>query len=154
MIIGGLLKTHYSETGNQCNRPSTTDLGNAKAMIYAIERINTNFTIVPNVPIGYELRDYCWSGALVMQIAYELMRGNYPRLIKTPAFFEQLCHENKTKAISAILAPFNTGGAVLVGGPSSNFLYSRHKPHCKEHRGLVQTSKNTSPEQFHQTSAK
>ena len=87
IIIGGLLKTHYSETGNQCNRLSTTDLGNAKAMIYAIERMNTNFTLVPNVPIGYELRDYCWSGALVTQTAYELMRGNYPGLIKTPAFF-------------------------------------------------------------------
>lgn len=59
IIIGGLLKNHYSETGNQCNRLSTTDLGNAKSMIYAIERMNTNFTIVPNVPIGYELRDLC-----------------------------------------------------------------------------------------------
>lgn len=97
IIIGGLLKTHYSETGNQCNRLSTTDLGNAKAMIYAIERMNTNFTLVPNVPIGYELRDYCWSGALVTQIAYELMRGNYPGLIKAPAFFEQLCHEKQSQ---------------------------------------------------------
>ena len=75
IIIGGLLKIHYSETGNQCNRLSTTDLGNATAMIYAIERMKTNFTLVPKVPIGYELRDCCWRGALVTQIAYELMRG-------------------------------------------------------------------------------
>ena len=59
IIIGGLLKNHYSETGNQCNRLSTTDLGNVKSMIYAIEKMNMNFTIVPNVPIGYELRDLC-----------------------------------------------------------------------------------------------
>lgn len=81
-------------------------------MIYAIERMNTNFTLVPNVPIGYELRDYCWSDSLDMQIAYELMRQLFSNSCVT---------KNKTKAISALLAPFNTVGAVLVGDRSSNF---------------------------------
>ena len=52
VVIGGMLNIHYSETGDQCNRLSTIGLGNAEAIIYAIERINKDSTLLPNVTIG------------------------------------------------------------------------------------------------------
>ena len=118
VMVGGLLNIHYSETGDQCNRLSTIGLGNAEAMIYAIERINKNFTLLPNVTIGYDLRDYCRSQALAMQIAYDFMRDGDPVCMSnqddssTPNGYVA---NNRTKSITSLVGPFNSGSAVLVG---------------------------------------
>ena len=117
-MVGGLLNIHYSETGDQCNRLSTIGLGNAEAMIYAIERINKNFTLLPNVTIGYDLRDYCRSQALAMQIAYDFMRDGDPVCMSnqdpssTPNGYVA---NNRTKSITSLVGPFNSGSAALVG---------------------------------------
>ena len=117
-MVGGLLNIHYSETGDQCNRLSTIGLGNAEAMIYAIERINKNFTLLPNVTIGYDLRDYCRSQALAMQIAYDFMRDGDPVCMSnqdvssTPNCYVA---NNRTKSITSLVGPFNSGSAILVG---------------------------------------
>ena len=118
VMVGGLLNIHYSETGDQCNRLSTIGLGNAEAMIYAIERINKNFTLLPNVTIGYDLRDYCRSQELAMQIAYDFMRDGDPVCMSnqdvssTPNGYVA---NNRTKSITSLVGPFNSGSAVLVG---------------------------------------
>ena len=118
VMVGGLLNIHYSETGDQCNRLSTIGLGNAEAMIYAIERINKNFTLLPNVTIGYDLRDYCRSQALAMQIAYDFMRDGDPVCMSnqdpssTPNGYVA---NNRTKSITSLVGPFNSGSAALVG---------------------------------------
>ena len=117
-MVGGLFNIHYSETGDQCNRLSTVALGNAEAMIYAIERINENLTILPNVTIGYDLRDYCRSHKLAMQIAYDFMRDGDPvcqskqDVSSPPNGYDA---NNRTKSITSLVGPFNSGTAVLVG---------------------------------------
>ena len=73
VIVGGLLNIHISGTSDQCTEISTTGLGYAEATIFAIEKINKNSTILPNVTIGYDLRDYCFSNARAMKIAYDFM---------------------------------------------------------------------------------
>ena len=88
-------------------------------MIYAIERINKNFTLLPNVTIGYDLRDYCRSHKLAMQIAYDFMRDGDPvcmsnqHVSSTPNGYVA---NNRTKSITSLVGPFNSGSAVLVGG--------------------------------------
>ena len=77
VIVGGLINIHYSGTNDQCTELSTTGLGNAEATIFAIEKINNNSTILPNVTIGYDLRDYCWSNARAMKIAYDWRSSTY-----------------------------------------------------------------------------
>ena len=118
VMVGGLFNIHYSETGDQCNRLSTVALGHAEAMIYAIERINENFTILPNLTIGYDLRDYCRSHKLAMQIAYDFMRDGDPvcqskqDVSSTPNGYDA---NNRTKPITSLVGPFSSGTAVLVG---------------------------------------
>ena len=120
VMVGGMLNVHYSnsETGDQCNKFSGIGLGNAEAMIYVIESINKNSTLLPNVTIGYDLRDCCLSNALAMEIAYDFIRDSDPVCISTQDGSTSpngYVTNNRTKTISALLGPFNSESAVLVG---------------------------------------
>ena len=118
VIVGGLLSIHYSGTNDQCTELSTTGLGYAEATIFAIEKINKNSTILPNVTIGYDLRDYCWSNARAMKIAYDFMCDGDPvhmsnqNISTSPTRYVK---ETKNKTISALVGPTESGSAVLVG---------------------------------------
>ena len=120
VMVGGILNVHYrnSETSDQCNTFSGIGLGNAEAVIYVIESINKNSTLLPNVTIGYDLRDCCRSNALAMEIAYDFMRDSDPVCISTQDGSTSpngYVTNNRTKTISALLGPFNSESAVLVG---------------------------------------
>ena len=118
VIVGGLLNIHISGTSDQCTEISTTGLGYAEATIFAIEKINKNSTILPNVSIGYDLRDYCFSNARAMKIAYDFMCDGDPvhmsnqNISTSPTGYVT---ETKTKTISALVGPFDSASAVLVG---------------------------------------
>ena len=118
VIVGGLLNIHISGTSDQCTEISTTGLGYAEATIFAIEKINKNSTILPNVTIGYDLRDYCFSNARAMKIAYDFMCDGDPvhmsnqNISTSPTGYVT---ETKTKTISALVGPFDSASAVLVG---------------------------------------
>ena len=118
VIVGGLLNIHISGTSDQCTEISTTGLGYAEATIFAIEKINKNSTILPNVTIGYDLRDYCESNARAMKIAYDFMCDGDPvhmsnqTISTSPTGYVK---ETKTKTISALVGPFDSASAVLVG---------------------------------------
>ena len=120
VMVGGILNVHYSnsETGDRCNKFSGIGLGNAEAVIYVIESINKNSTLLPNVTIGYDLRDCCRSNALAMEIAYDFMRDSDPVCKSTQDGSTSpngYVTNNRTKTISALLGPFNSESAVLVG---------------------------------------
>ena len=117
VIVGGLINIHYSGTNDQCTELSTTGLGYAEATIFAIEKINKNSSILPNVTIGYDLRDYCFSNARAMKIAYDFMCDGDPVHISNQNIstsHTRYVKETKTKTISALVGPFNSGIAVLV----------------------------------------
>ena len=118
VIVGGLLNIHISGSSDQCTEISTTGLGYAEATIFAIEKINKNSSILPNVTIGYDLRDYCFSNARAMKIAYDFMCDDDPvhmsnqNISTSPTGYVK---ETKTKTISALVGPFDSASAVLVG---------------------------------------
>ena len=118
VIVGGLLNIHISGTSDQCTEISTTGLGYAEATIFAIEKINKNSTILPNVTIGYDLRDYCFSNARAMKIAYDFMcDGDSVHMSNQNISTSPIGYvtETKTKTISALVGPFDSASAVLVG---------------------------------------
>ena len=116
VIVGGLLNIHYSGTNDQCTELSTTGLGYAEATIFAIEKINKNSTILPNVTIGYDLRDYCYSNARAMKIAYDFMCDGDPvHMSNQNISTSPTRYVKETKTISALLGPTESGSAVLVG---------------------------------------
>ena len=116
VIVGGLINIHYSGTNDQCTELSTTGLGYAEATIFAIEKINKNSTILPNVTIGYDLRDYCFSNARAMKIAYDFMCDGDPvHMSNQNISTSPTRYVKETKTISALLGPTESGSAVLVG---------------------------------------
>ena len=116
VIVGGLLNIHYSGTNDQCTELSTTGLGYAEATIFAIEKINKNSSILPNVTIGYDLRDYCFSNARAMKIAYDFMCDGDPvHMSNQNISTSPTRYVKETKTISALLGPTESGSAVLVG---------------------------------------
>ena len=68
--------------------------------------------------IGYDLRDYCLSNARAMKIAYDFMCDGDPvhmsiqNISTSPTRYVK---ETKTKTISALVGPTESGSAVLVG---------------------------------------
>ena len=118
VIVGGLLPIHGSDTGGHCTKLSTTGLRYAEATIFTIDKINNNSTILPNVTIGYDLRDYCWNTARAMKMAYDFMchgetlRMSNQNLSTSPTGYVE---ETKTKTISVLVGPFDSASAVLVG---------------------------------------
>ena len=116
VIVGGLFNIHYSGTNDQCTELSTRGLGHAEATIFAIEKINKNSSILPNVTIGYDLRDYCRSSARAMKIAYGFMCDGDPVHMSNQNISTSLTrYVNETKTISALVGPTDSGSAVLVG---------------------------------------
>ena len=118
VIFGGLFPIHYSNTGDHCTELSTTGLGYAEATMFTIEKINKNSSILPNVTIGYDLRDYCGRNARAMKMAYDFMSNGDPvhmsnqNMSTCPTGYVK---ETKTKTIPALLGPFDSDSAVLVG---------------------------------------
>ena len=49
---------------------SAKEFGLAVVVIFAIEMVNKNSSLLPNVSLGYDIRNYCDSRALAMQEAY------------------------------------------------------------------------------------
>ena len=106
VMLGGLFNLHFADNGDYCGDIFTMGLGHAEAMIFAIEKINNNPNLLPNVTLGYDIRDYCESTALAMQITYDFVRNADP-VVKTTKI--------RSKPISALVGLYNSASAVLVG---------------------------------------
>ena len=58
VTLGGLFSVHANE-GGQCGQIRTSPFINVQAMIYAVDRINRDSDILPNVTLVYDIRDTC-----------------------------------------------------------------------------------------------
>ena len=125
VMLGGLFNLHFAGSEEQCGELFTMGLGHVEAMIFAIESVNQDPNLLPNVTIGYDIRNYCESTALAMQITYDLVRGSDPvcmssaKVCMSSAKINSSKFGNATtlgsKPISALVGPYNSGSAVLVG---------------------------------------
>lgn len=117
VMFGGLFNFHFAGDDQHCGELFTMGLGHAESLIFAIESVNQNPSILPNVTIGYDIRDYCERTTFAMQITYDLVRGNDP--VCMPHLNKDNSIGNATmvgsKPISALVGPYNSGSAVLVG---------------------------------------
>ena len=76
VMLGGLFSIHQSQgtSEGKCGEITKKEVTNAQAMIFAIDKINNDSNILPNISLGYDIRDYCGSNENATRITYELLR--------------------------------------------------------------------------------
>ena len=72
VMLGDLFSLHMG------GEFSAKEFGLAVVVIFAIEMVNKNSSLLPNVSLGYDIRSYCDSRALAMQEAYDFKRNSGP----------------------------------------------------------------------------
>lgn len=117
IMLGGLFDLHKSEGDkDSCGDLLASNLGYTEAMIFAIESINKNKSLLPNVTLGYDIHDYCLRPAKAVKTAYELV-------VKTDSRFSfQNCsdaneHHNdvpQLKEILGVIGPMDSASAIMV----------------------------------------
>ena len=110
VMLGGLFNVHRAGNGDHCGEFNPAGLGRVEAMIFAIENVNNNPNLLPNVTIGYDIRNYCGSIALAMKIAYDFVSHS-----KANSSVISYTTKVRSKPISALIGPIYSGSAVLVG---------------------------------------
>ncbi|KAL9974546.1 hypothetical protein ACROYT_G011594 [Oculina patagonica] len=111
ITLGGLFDVHINGPNDTCGELFTMGLGHVEAMLFAIERINNDSSILPNVTIGYDIRDYCENAGMAMTMAYDLVKNTDPH-----------CQSGKKRTngsshspVVALIGPHDSISAVLVG---------------------------------------
>ena len=110
VILAGLFNVHKLQGASegQCGEIDNHGVGRAEAMIFAIEKINNDSKLLPNISLGYDIRDYCENVTKATRLTYEL--------------FKDQCGENvtqyklKKQTIAALIGPFESRTAIVIGG--------------------------------------
>ena len=109
VILGGIVPIHLRGTSEgKCGEFFPSALGRALAMIYAIEQINNDSKLLPNVTLGYDIRDYCESISKATQITYDL--------VKDKCLSNTTRNDKGEKSIVALIGPNESRSAIAVAG--------------------------------------
>ncbi|XP_022790396.1 extracellular calcium-sensing receptor-like [Stylophora pistillata] len=96
--LGGLFLLRYTSEDGRCGNVYPTGFAHVEAMIYAIDKINANRSLLPNTTLGYDIRAYCTNNENLMEQAYAFVRRN----------------EIEPTPVVAVIGPSDSGTAVLV----------------------------------------
>ena len=116
LMLGGLFDLHKSAGGNgSCGNLLATNLGYTEAMIFAIESINQNNSLLPNVTLGFDIRDYCLRPAKAVETAYELVVKSDSRFsIQNCTGVMEHDKSAKLKGITGVIGPMDSASAIMV----------------------------------------
>ena len=67
VTLGVILPLHVKNSEDNCGEFYSFGLGYIEAITFAIERINNNPNLLPNVTLGFDIRDYCDTPILAMK---------------------------------------------------------------------------------------
>ena len=93
VILGALIPLHFRSESGGCGELYPFGFQLVEAMILTVERINRDNKLLPDIILGYDIRDYCSDPGLAMKHAYSLLQ---------------------TASVQAIFGPAHSGDAVLV----------------------------------------
>jgi len=109
IILGGLLRVHLrGDSENQCGNLDVRGLNRVFAMIFAIEKINNDSNLLPNISLGYDIRDYCEIALKATRISYDL--------IKSKLLTNLTRGKLGKKSITALIGPDDSSSAVVIAG--------------------------------------
>ena len=118
VTLGVLQALHIKDAEDQCVEMYTYSLGSTEAITFAIEKINNDPNLLPNVTLGFDIRDYCDSPVLAMKAATHFVKTNYlNKLIeeqKDKAAQLKSLKMNLTSPVSAVFGCADSTSSILV----------------------------------------
>ena len=118
VTLGVILELHVKDAEDHCGEMYTFGLGSIEAITFAIEKINNDPNLLPNVTLGFDIRDYCDSPVLAMKAATNLVKTNYLNELieeqKNKAAELKRHKMNLTSPISAVIGCGDSSSSILV----------------------------------------
>ena len=110
IMLGGLFNVHHpaDQPGSQCGEIHLEGLGHMQAMIFAIERINNDTSLLSNISLGYDIRDYCGNLSKAAGLVYKLFTVDSCVNLSQNA--------TRKKAIISLIGPTESSTALFIGG--------------------------------------
>ena len=120
VTLGGLFFLHYKGINNEdCGDFNAPGLGHAQAMIYAIEKVNNDSGLLPNITLGYDIHDCCESASLAVNAAYQFVQGTDSHFVCSQESKLSSGNNGTVKhrsiPIVSLIGPADSGSSVLVG---------------------------------------
>lgn len=121
VTLGVILPLHVKNSEDNCGEFYSFGLGYIEAITFAIERINNNPNLLPNVTLGFDIRDYCDTPILAMKTANDFVKSNYLNDLferqkdgGTSKRDFMLLVQNLTASISAVIGTEDSSTSTLV----------------------------------------
>ena len=118
-VLGGLFSVHSNVGGRSCGeiRPQG-GLDRVEAMLFAIDLINSNSTLLPNITIGYDIRDTCFIEQIGLDEAADLILTGTQTGLETQCTVEEFATQNANTSnqTSSNPSPVTIG---IIGAGSS-----------------------------------
>uniref|UniRef100_G3NYZ4 Glutamate receptor, metabotropic 5b n=1 Tax=Gasterosteus aculeatus aculeatus TaxID=481459 RepID=G3NYZ4_GASAC len=82
IIIGALFSVHHQPPADKVHERKCGavreqyGIQRVEAMMYTLDRINTDPNILPNISLGCEIRDSCWHSAVALEQSIEFIRDS------------------------------------------------------------------------------
>ncbi|XP_078514555.1 metabotropic glutamate receptor 5 isoform X1 [Lissotriton helveticus] len=118
IIIGALFSVHHQPTVEKVHERKCGEvreqygIQRVEAMLHALDRINADPMILPNITLGCEIRDSCWHSAVALEQSIEFIRDS---LISSDE------EEGLVKCVDGSSAPFKIKKPIVgVIGPGSS----------------------------------
>ena len=110
IMLGGLFSVHQppDKPGSQCGETNLRELGRMQAMIFAIERINNDTSLLSNISFGYDVTDYCGNFSKAARLVYKLLT------IDTCVNLSQ--NATRKKAIISLIGPSESSTVLFIAG--------------------------------------
>lgn len=129
IILGALNVLHTKDSKDDCAEFFPVGVGHTEAMMFGIEQINNDPSILPNVTLGYDIRDYCETISIAVEQTYEFVRDrDLDRLCENKSSYSSIANETSccndlaksfggdiSAPITAIIGPYDSATAVQIG---------------------------------------
>ncbi|CAH2225555.1 metabotropic glutamate receptor 5 isoform X3 [Pelobates cultripes] len=118
IIIGALFSVHHQPTVEKVHERKCGEvreqygIQRVEAMLHALDRINADPNLLPNITLGCEIRDSCWHSAVALEQSIEFIRDS---LISTEE------EEGMVRCVDGSSTPFRLKKPIVgVIGPGSS----------------------------------
>ena len=121
VTLGVILPLHVKTVEENCGEFYAFGLGYIEAITFAIKRINNDTNLLPNVTLGFDIRDYCDTPVMAMKMANDFVKSNYLNELFGEQKYEaglksELTFpiQNLTAPISAVIGTEDSSSSTLV----------------------------------------